>query len=121
MAPAVVSTVDPIASKLRLTLQLRRAVSKNMGQILKVIARRNAKATHKVPGSALQVAVRVIHWRKVVFGPAEISVTRNRSGAVELTKAILCFRLCCRVESLPAEEFIGRDALLGTKSGPGLC
>lgn len=103
-----------------LTLQFGCTLPDKVRQILNIITSSNTKATHKVPSSILQVAVGVVGNREVIFGPAEIRITRNGSGTVELAKTIPCLRLRVGIESLPSEELVRGNALLGTESGLGL-
>lgn len=71
-------------------LQLARALTEGLREILDVIRRRDAEAPHDVLGRALQVAVvaQVGHaaraaLRLVVLGSSEVCVRGDRRGALE--------------------------------------
>ena len=98
-------------------MQLNSTLSNELTQVFKVIACCDAKAANKVLGCTLQIAISIINWRKLIFGPAEIAIARDGTGAIELTEAILGLGLSRRVKPFPSEEFIGRDTLLGAESG----
>lgn len=101
-------------------MQLDSTLSNELTQVLKVIACCDTKAANKVLGCTLQIAISIVNWRKLIFGPAEIAIARDGGGAIELTEAILGLGLSSRVKPFPSEEFIGRDTLLGAESGFGL-
>lgn len=104
-----------------LTLQFESTLSHKLGQIFKVITCCNAKTADKVLRCDFQVTISIVNWGRFIFGPAEIGITGNRGGPIELAETFLGFRLRRRIKSFPSEEFIRRNALLGTKSRFGLC
>lgn len=91
-----------------------------MRQVLNIISCGDAKATDKVLGGVLQVSVTIVHWRKVILGPAEVSVARDRGRAVEFCEALLGLSLGVGIEAITSKEFVRRDTLLGTESRLGL-
>lgn len=102
------------------TLQLDGAISNQLRKVLQVITSRDAEATDKVLGRVLEVAIRVVRGRDVVFRTPEVGVAGDRGGSVELAQTVLGLGLGLRVESLAAEELVRRDALLGAEAVGGL-
>lgn len=91
-----------------------------MRQVLDIISCGDAKPTDKVLGGVLQVSVAIVHRRKVILGPAEVSVARDRGRAVELCEALLGLSLGVGIEAVTSKEFVRRDTLLGTEPCLGL-
>lgn len=95
-------------------MQLSRPLPKHLRQIVQIITGRNAELTHKVPRRTLEVAIIPVLVRggQVVFGPAEVGVTRDRRRAFEALQSALGLGLRGRVEVVAAEELVRRDAFL---------
>lgn len=98
------------------TLQFNSTFAHKLGQILKVVAGRDAEAADEILCCSFQVSVSIITRGKIIFRTAKVSVAGDGRRSVELSKSVLGFGLCGRVESFPSEELIGRDSFLGTES-----
>lgn len=91
-------------------LQLGRALSQHLGQVLEVVAGGDAEFPHKILGGGLQVAV--ILAVVLLLGSAEVGVGGDGRGALEALQAGLGLGLRVGVVLALAEELVGGDALL---------
>lgn len=98
------------------TLKLCGSLADKMRQVLNVVTGGDAESSNKVLGRVLQVSVTVINRRKVILGPAEVSIAGDRSGTIKFSEPLLGFRLGVGVEAVTAKELIRRDTLLGTEA-----
>lgn len=91
-------------------LQLGRALSQHLGQVLQVVTGGDTEFPHKVLGGALQVAI--VLAVVLLLGSAEVGVGRDGRGALEALQAGLGLGLRVGVVLALAEELIGGDSLL---------
>lgn len=86
-------------------LQLGRALSQYLGQVLQVVTGGDTEFPHKVLGSTLQVSV--VFAVVLVLGSTEIGVGGDGRGALEALQAGFGLGLGVRVELALAEELVG--------------
>lgn len=92
-------------------LEAGSAFAESLGELLQVVAGRDAKLADQVLGSALEVAV-VVGRANVLLGPAEVGVGRDGRRALEALQPRLRLGLNRRVEVTLAKELIRRNRLL---------
>lgn len=91
---------------MKLTLQSRRALAQQVGQVIQVIASRDAELAHEILGRVLEVAV-VVAGGPILLGPPEVSVAADGGRALEALEARLGLVLCRGIEGTAAEELVG--------------
>lgn len=116
MAPGNTIRNIQLSSTSGLTLQLGRSLANKMGKVLQIVTGSNTEAADKVLGRVLQVSVAVVNRGKLILGPAEVGIARDRGSAIEVLETLLGFGLGVGIEAVAAEELVGRDAFLGAEA-----